>query len=104
MKIHIYHHLVQDDCIEAKLDLIMSALTDLQDKQVELVAKVAELQVAIDAHQAQDAATIAALNEQIAALQAVIASGATAEQLASVTAGLTAVRDSVVAAQVDISS
>lgn len=73
----------------------MGALEDLQ-------AKVAELQTSVDAEQqqindllAQNAAVITGLNEQIAALQAQLATGATAEQLQGVIDGLNAIKTDI---------
>ena len=78
-----------------KLDRIMALIEELN-------AKVTELQAAVDAEQEQIAAllatntaTVVALTEQIAALEAALASGATADQLTTVIAALEAVKADV---------
>jgi hypothetical protein len=66
-------------------ELIMATLQELTDK-------VMELQAAVDADQAADAAVIVSLQAEIDRLNGELANGATPEQLAGVIASLEAIK------------
>ena len=114
--IHIHLHNEDNKAILAELTIIknqnlqiMSAIDDLKAQVATLKTQVSDLQTSVDNEQAQiqalldsNAAVVTDLNNQIAALNAAIAAGATPEQLAEVAASLTEVSDSIVTTKGDI--
>jgi hypothetical protein len=83
--IHIYHHSHDGDSnssINQKLDLIMATLQELSAN---------ELQVALDAEQAEIAAAIEALNATVADLQVLVAEGGSPQERQAVVDKINAV-------------
>jgi len=88
---------------------IMSAIDDLKTQASGLQTQVTDLQTTLDAEQAQiaellnlNAQVVSGLNEQIAALQAQIANGATPEQLQEVADSLTAISAGIATVRTDL--
>lgn len=75
LHIHIHHH--TDDKGEKS---IIKFLKEIMANIQELQAKVDALQASLDAEQEQVAAAIAALQQSIIDLQAIVADGGTAEE------------------------
>lgn len=84
--IHHHHHVDNDTIINQKLDKLMANIHELQ-------AQVAQLQADLDAEQQQIADAIAALNQTIVDLQAMVAEGGTAEERQALADALTAISD-----------
>lgn len=89
--------------------LIMSAIDDLKQQVTDLQTQVSDFQTALDNEQAQVAAVlennaqvVTNLNNTIADLNAQIANGATPEQLQELATGLTAIKESINTARVDL--
>lgn len=75
--IHIHADLSEFD---KKLDHIITINTQIMASIAELSAKVDTLQTALDTEQEQIAAAIAALQQSVTDLQAIVADGGTAEE------------------------
>jgi len=73
----------------------MALIDDLNAKVTELQTTVDAEQVQIDALLTANAATVVGLTEQITALNAALAAGATAEQLTAVITALDAIKADV---------
>lgn len=84
------------------LEHVMTALDDLNAKLTEVSDKVTALQATVDADQASDAAVIAALNQQIVDLQAIIDGAIPASALPGVLASLQAIGDAIDNTTVDV--
>lgn len=88
---------------------IMALIDDLKTQVSNLQTQVAEFQTALDAEQAQvqslldnNAAVVTDLNNQIAALNAQIAAGATPEQLQELANGITTIADNLATTKADL--
>lgn len=79
MEIHVHVHNHSDANVLHKLDHIIKHQHEIMANISELTAKVDALQASLDAEQQQIADAIAALNQSITDLQALIADGGTAE-------------------------
>lgn len=87
-----YHNHVDLDHLTHKLNSIIQTQTIIMGKLEELQQAVADLQTSLDDKQAQLDAAIKALEQTIADLQALLASGATSDQLQGVIDSITSVK------------
>lgn len=85
INVYIYPQNGDNNSINLKLDEIMATIQ-------ELTAQVDDLQVALDAEQQQIADAIAALNQSIADLTALVAEGGTAAERQALADKLTAIK------------
>ncbi len=79
-EIHIHVHNQSDAFILDKLNQILTLNNQLVMNIADLTAKVDALQASLDTEQQQIADAIAALNQSIIDLQAMVADGGTAEE------------------------
>lgn len=105
---HIHNH-VDADSINSKLDKLMALIDDLKTQVADLKQQTTDLQAAVDLEQQQiaslletNAATVTALNQQIASLREQLANSPTPEALQEVITGLTEVKDSIATSKADL--
>lgn len=109
VNVHIHHHGVDANTNTLKLDKIMGQLDDLIAESAGLKEQVTTLQASVDAEQAQikalldtNAAVVTGLNNQIAALEAQLASAVDPTALQVVIDELKATRESIATTKSDI--